>query len=501
MFAPSSPKTRFELIRLCCIIMGIEFAYAAETAFVSPTLLEIGIDHNSMTMVWSLSPTLGFFLAPLMGSLSDRCTFGWGRRRPLILLLSLLIFIGLILVPWGKDIGSLFGQASVVNAIVLNATTGAEPTAAAVAAGVLANATTATIVDAVSITGEVRIVPYHHWAVIITILGTIALDFSADTCQTPARTYMLDTCISEDHSHGLSIFTVLAGLGGFMGYSLGGIDWESMAIGQLIGNNVKTVFTIVTVLFLISSLVTLLSFREIPLPLMERDELLRPLSRMMVKREVERARTGNGATVFVIEHQEDGGVGGVGSSGGDVEMDDVLHSQNGRKPINNNGAVVEVTSVTTTHDAEKRCMDGGRDDEEAHNADDDSDDDDEEEKITLRQYLMSIVFMPRSMQVLCLTNLLSWMAHLSYSLYFTDFVGEAVFGGVPTVSGGGCETVCDPIADLFTICICFMQAIVGSVKYELYQSGLRFGCWGMAIYALSCSLYSMVIEKLIRWFG
>lgn len=66
---------------------------------------------------------------------------------------------------------------------------------------------------------------------------------------------------------------------------------------------------------------------------------------------------------------------------------------------------------------------------------DDDDEDDEDDKITLRQYLMSIVFMPRSMQILCLTNLLSWMAHLSYSLYFTDFVGEAVFGGDPTVSG------------------------------------------------------------------
>lgn len=64
---------------------------------------------------------------------------------------------------------------------------------------------------------------------------------------------------------------------------------------------------------------------------------------------------------------------------------------------------------------------------------DDDDEDEEDDKITLRQYLMSIVFMPRSMQILCLTNLLSWMAHLSYSLYFTDFVGEAVFGGDPTV--------------------------------------------------------------------
>lgn len=39
-------KSRFDLIRVCCIIVGIEFAYAAETAFVSPTLLEIGINHK-----------------------------------------------------------------------------------------------------------------------------------------------------------------------------------------------------------------------------------------------------------------------------------------------------------------------------------------------------------------------------------------------------------------------------------------------------------------------
>ena len=56
------------------------------------------------------------------------------------------------------------------------------------------------------------------------------------------------------------------------------------------------------------------------------------------------------------------------------------------------------------------------------------------EKTSLSSYLMSIVFMPKSLRVLCLTNLLCWMSHVCYSLYFTDFVGEAVFGGNPTVS-------------------------------------------------------------------
>lgn len=55
-------------------------------------------------------------------------------------------------------------------------------------------------------------------------------------------------------------------------------------------------------------------------------------------------------------------------------------------------------------------------------------------KMSLREYLMTIVYMPHSMRMVCLTNLFCWMAHVCYSLYFTDFVGEAVYGGNPKAS-------------------------------------------------------------------
>lgn len=55
------------------------------------------------------------------------------------------------------------------------------------------------------------------------------------------------------------------------------------------------------------------------------------------------------------------------------------------------------------------------------------------DKTTITEYLRSIFIMPRFMQMLCLTNLLSWMGFVSYCLYFTDFVGEAVFLGDPMV--------------------------------------------------------------------
>lgn len=99
----------------------------------------------------------------------------------------------------------------------------------------------------------------------------------------------------------------------------------------------------------------------------------------------------------------------------------------------------------------------------------------EENTASLSHYLMSIVLMPHSLRMVCLTNLFCWMAHVCYSLYFTDFVGEAVFGGDP-------------------------KAARGSELQLLYEEGVRFGCWGMAMYSLSCACYSLIIERLIRMF-
>lgn len=94
---------------------------------------------------------------------------------------------------------------------------------------------------------------------------------------------------------------------------------------------------------------------------------------------------------------------------------------------------------------------------------------------SLRHYLLSIINMPFSLRMICLTNLFCWMAHVCYSLYFTDFVGEAVFKGDP-------------------------KASQGSESQIRYEEGVRFGCWGMAMYSLSCSFYSLIIDKLIARF-
>lgn len=270
----------------------------------------------------------------------------------------------------------------------------------------------------------------YKWALFITIIGIILLDFNADICQSPARAYILDMSIAEDHSKGMSAFGIMCGVGSFLGFLICSIDWTTWQLGDLLGGNIPTVFTLCTICLIICMITTVTSFREIPLPLMEADELLRPVTQSAVRQEYEK-RKANLGNLEALKQQ--------------------LNDSN-----NNNDSLVAV---------------------EAADAEIDVDSDSEvEERVTLIQYLKSVVVMPKSLRILCLTHLFTKMALLSYSLYFTDFVGEVIFEGDP-------------------------KGHVDSHELLLYEEGVRFGCWGLASFALSCTMYSFVIDKIIKFVG
>ncbi|XP_018344248.1 PREDICTED: proton-associated sugar transporter A isoform X2 [Trachymyrmex septentrionalis] len=422
-------KTRAELVRVSAAVMGIEFSYAAETAFVSPTLLKIGVDHQHMTLVWALSPLVGFFVTPILGSMSDRCKLKYGRRRPFILLLALGVFIGLILVPNGEHIGYVFGDTSVHTNETIP----------------LGHRTTAKLPEEV-ISGSER-ASSHSWGIFFTILGTVLLDFDADGCQSPARAYLLDVTVPEDHAKGLSTFTIMAGLGGFMGYGLGGINWDATSLGVMLGGHLHVTFTLITIIFIICVICTITSFKEIPLELLERDQC-RKMSEPKASEE-------NQGTEKKQEEREKI----IPDESKTYGAFDVEHETDPSKTETQPSDCSEEPVSEGSH------INYGFDDVEGevnHTA-------------SLKEYLLSIIYMPRSLRQVCLTNLFCWMAHVCYSLYFTDFVGEAVFGGNP-------------------------QAPADTDERELYEEGVRFGCWGMSMYSLSCSCYSLIIERLIKRF-
>ncbi|XP_073848524.1 loss of visual transmission [Musca autumnalis] len=435
-------KSRMELVRVSAAVMGIEFSYAAETAFVSPTLLKIGVEHQHMTLVWALSPLVGFFLTPILGSMSDRCKLNMGRRRPFIILLSIGVFLGLLLVPNGEDLGYAFGDVDPhIQISAMNLTSnGTHNNINYSAHRATASKTQANAVQKTS----------HPWGIFFTVLGTVLLDFDADACQSPSRAYLLDVCVPDDHAKGLSTFTIMAGLGGFMGYSMGGINWDETAIGRRLGGHVKAVFTIITFIFITCVSLTITSFKEIPLW-----ALVPAKTSNSMKNEND--RLGDGSVSYGA-------------------LDDTQTAVNEQNPIMYDDTTKPATEEQSDYLAD--VAESNKQSEQIYGIDEGpstTQPEPEQAVETLSHYLLSIVYMPHSMRMVCLTNLFCWMAHVCYSLYFTDFVGEAVFKGDP-------------------------KALEGTHSQILYEEGVRFGCWGMAMYSLSCACYSYVIERLIQRF-
>ncbi|XP_010871463.2 solute carrier family 45 member 4 [Esox lucius] len=198
------------------VMFGREFCYAMETALVTPVLLQIGLPEQYYSLTWFLSPILGLIFTPLIGSASDRCTLRWGRRRPFILALCVGVLLGVALFLNGSLIGLAIGD-----------------------------------------------VPNNQpIGIVLTVLGVVVLDFSADATEGPIRAYLLDVADTEEQDMALNIHAFSSGCGGAVGYALGGLDWTHTFLGSVFKSQEQILFFFAAILFTISVALHLFSIEE-----------------------------------------------------------------------------------------------------------------------------------------------------------------------------------------------------------------------------------------------
>ncbi|XP_041129251.1 membrane-associated transporter protein [Polyodon spathula] len=201
-------------------MFGREFCYAVEAAFVTPVLLSVGLPKRLYSLVWLLSPILGFILQPVIGSASDYCKSSWGRRRPYIITLGIMMLIGMTMY--------LNGDA-VVSAIVSDKTV------------------------------------KQTWAIAIVMLGVVLFDFAADFIDGPIKAYLFDVCCHQDKERGLHYHALLTGLGGALGYFIGAMDWGHTALGTLLGSEYQVIYFFSAIILGVFLTVHLFSIPEVPL--------------------------------------------------------------------------------------------------------------------------------------------------------------------------------------------------------------------------------------------
>ncbi|KAG7240954.1 hypothetical protein INR49_026132 [Caranx melampygus] len=175
-----------------------------------------GLPEQYYSLTWFLSPVLGLMFTPLIGSASDRCTLRWGRRRPFILALCIGTLIGVALFLNGSLIGLSLGDEQ-----------GRQPI-----------------------------------GIVLTVLGVVVLDFCADATEGPIRAYLLDVADTEEQDMALNIHAASAGLGGAVGYALGGLDWTHTFLGAAFKSQEQILFFFAAILFSVSVVLHLFSIEE-----------------------------------------------------------------------------------------------------------------------------------------------------------------------------------------------------------------------------------------------
>uniref|UniRef100_A0A3Q2T3G7 Zgc:77158 n=1 Tax=Fundulus heteroclitus TaxID=8078 RepID=A0A3Q2T3G7_FUNHE len=83
---------------------------------------------------------------------------------------------------------------------------------------------------------------------------------------------------------------------------------------------------------------------------------------------------------------------------------------------------------------------------------------------------------PRVVRRLCAAQLCSWMAVMSFMLFYTDFVGEGLYGGVPS-------------------------AAPGSASRQRYDEGIRMGSLGLFLQCATSTVSSLLMSRLVTRFG
>lgn len=104
--------TLTRIFLLAAVNFGISAAWSLEMAVTTPyfaVALKSGpvLSH----MVWVIGPISGLVVAPIVGHLSDQCTWRLGRRRPFVVAGAIGTFAGMMTFPNARQIADALFDA------------------------------------------------------------------------------------------------------------------------------------------------------------------------------------------------------------------------------------------------------------------------------------------------------------------------------------------------------------------------------------------------------
>jgi solute carrier family 45, member 1/2/4 len=191
----SNPTTRFLLLSLSLI--GIQFTWGVEMTYCTPYLLSLGLTKSKTSLVWVAGPLSGLIMQPVVGALSDKSTSKYGRRRPFMVVGSVVVGACLVLLGWTKEIVELFLGAG----------------------------------DGWEDGGWKRSV-----TVVVAVFSIYAIDFAINAVMAASRSIIIDTLPLSQQQDGSAWAARMGAAGSVVGYFIGSLDLVTLLPGWLGGD-------------------------------------------------------------------------------------------------------------------------------------------------------------------------------------------------------------------------------------------------------------------------
>lgn len=195
--------------------MGIQFGFALQNGNASGILQNYGAHVEQLSWFWLVAPLTGMIVQPIIGFYSDKTWGRFGRRKPYIMVGTMLCCLALLLLP---NSASFFQAKS----------------ALLIGAGML-----------------------------------MVMDASINIAMEPFRALVADNLSAKQSTLGFSIQTFLIGIGAVAGSWLPFVMHKFMGVSSsapagFVADNVTYSFYVGAIVFLVCILITVLFSREYP---------------------------------------------------------------------------------------------------------------------------------------------------------------------------------------------------------------------------------------------
>ena len=390
---------------------------------------------------WGSALCSAFSSCPMIGASSDTCRSRYGRRRPFIFGLGCLLIVSLMMIPYGELIASyLFGKSAASKTIGVG----------------------------------------------MLIVGSVLLDFTSQAGLTPCEALLSDASRNTNQQdRAFTVYSFMVSLGGCIGYLITALDWSNNSVGLYFGGQEQSAFSLLIVLFTLALFTTLLVAEEKPVIILNRQQsgdktLLSGDTASVENKKIQ--QTLDQIHQAIVRDKDRFGLG-PSDAGYETSSNQSFSDEYQNARLSNLKEEVEkpllagVGSVSTI--PEETCSIFTR--RQCH--------------IPFTRWTFTtceglchlvcmrvIKLMPRSIKTLynvpavlkrlALANYCSWTAVMGFNLFYTDYVGQAVYGGNP-------------------------NAPEDSHLRTLYDEGVRMASWGLLFHCITSAIYAAIVDRLV----